>query len=115
MGGTIDVESVVNEGTIFRVSLRLELDRRPKPKAVESASLERVRVLVVDNETNRKILRDQLTAWGAGARRVVAGRKWTRSSDNGSCLSVQYHIHGLPYAGHGRIGGNRCSAYVRKS
>lgn len=67
MGGMITVESEVNVGTTFTVTLELETTRVPK-KTTEStelvARLAQKRVLVVDdNATNRKFLSRLLTLW----------------------------------------------------
>jgi signal transduction histidine kinase/CheY-like chemotaxis protein len=71
MGGRIDVESTLGQGSAFRFTACFERASGPAP-AVEPAGLVGLRVLVVDdNETNRRILAGMLL--GSGAEAVTAG------------------------------------------
>jgi signal transduction histidine kinase/CheY-like chemotaxis protein/HPt (histidine-containing phosphotransfer) domain-containing protein len=64
MGGRIRVESGAGSGSKFIIDLRLPLAQQPMAPPVETAILEGVRVLVVDdNPTNRDILQQQLQGW----------------------------------------------------
>ncbi len=62
MGGRVEVESEVGHGSIFRVTVALRVDTRPRSAQRGAAlNLDGVRILVVDdNETNRLILREML-------------------------------------------------------
>ncbi|MGG6263496.1 MULTISPECIES: GAF domain-containing protein [unclassified Leptolyngbya] len=68
MGGEIGVESRPKAGSKFWFTLTFEkqLDRvLPQPKSAIELDLSQLRLLVVDdNETNRTIVRYQVSAWG---------------------------------------------------
>ncbi len=67
MGGQIGFNSVPNQGSTFWFTTRLE-KQHSTGKAVEQTNLGNLRVLIVDdNDTNRRILEDQLQAWGIQA------------------------------------------------
>ena len=64
MGGRIRVESTPGRGSKFRIDLRLPVAHGAVAQALATASLDAVRVLVVDdNQTNRDILQQQLQGW----------------------------------------------------
>jgi signal transduction histidine kinase/CheY-like chemotaxis protein len=64
MGGSIGVESRVNEGSTFWFILPLEFDTQPHPEPVPVRDLRGLRVLIVDdNEVNRRVLHEQITSW----------------------------------------------------
>lgn len=77
MGGTIDVSSEEMLGSVFTciVSFQVEPEavRKQQPAAV---NLEDVKVLVVDdNATNRIILKEMLTQWGAAVVEAEDGER----------------------------------------
>jgi len=65
MGGQIGFTSVANQGSTFWFTVRLEKQVAAARPPVEPAKMGNLSVLIVDdNDTNRKILEDQITAWG---------------------------------------------------
>ena len=67
MGGRIWVESKLGKGSKFRFELPMEIDnsRRVSKRPESKLNVRGVRVLIVDdNATNRRILKDMLTNWG---------------------------------------------------
>jgi PAS domain S-box-containing protein len=74
MGGRLGLESRPGAGSVFWLELRLE-KQGPQPAASTLPDhLRHARVLVVDDhETNRRILREQLGAWGCRTLAVSSG------------------------------------------
>jgi len=87
MGGRIRVESEPGQGCTFSFSARFGIDRQPTPDAKPlSVDITGLRVLVVDdNATNRLILRETLTGWGATIREAQNGKE---------CLEVIAQVAG---------------------
>jgi PAS domain S-box-containing protein len=74
MGGHIGVRSQPGQGSTFYFTARFERADAEAVPAAARRSLAGHRVLIVDdNETNRTILRQQLTHWGLGTVSVESG------------------------------------------
>lgn len=72
MGGEISVESRVGFGSIFKIALMLPIDTQNPLMRFDASILDGVRVLIVDDlPVNRRILEEQLRAFGAQT--VVVG------------------------------------------
>ena len=65
-GGAIGATSVAGEGSTFTVDLVMPVDADAAKEPLVSVPIDGIRVLVVDdNGVNRRILREQLSSWGA--------------------------------------------------
>jgi signal transduction histidine kinase/DNA-binding response OmpR family regulator len=74
MGGGIEVTSEVGKGSVFTATVRLAHDHSARPAPLPLASLDGVRVLVVDDvEVNRRVQVEQLTAYGMRAESAPGG------------------------------------------
>jgi two-component system sensor histidine kinase/response regulator len=75
MGGRIELESEVGRGSTFRFTARFALATGVESDARGSVELEGLRVLVVDdNATNRRIVREMLGSWRMSAHTADSGR-----------------------------------------
>jgi signal transduction histidine kinase/DNA-binding response OmpR family regulator len=117
MGGRLWVESEAGRGSAFHFTARLGLADAPvaRASATPRRSLRAVRVLAVDDhETNRRLLRTVLTAWGAEATVVESGRAaldaLSRARDAGApfeLVLLDGHMPGMDgFAVAGRIRAN---------
>src|ERR1035441_10567937 len=76
MGGTIGVTRRLGVGSTFYFTLPMLLDPHPVIQSVDTGSLRGLRVLITDdNEVNRHILHEQISAWGMRGTRVASGEE----------------------------------------
>ena len=65
MGGRITLESQVGQGSTFALEMPLVIDPHPPAKAVPTADLTNVQVLVTEgNPIIRRVIEEQLRSWG---------------------------------------------------
>jgi two-component system, sensor histidine kinase and response regulator len=68
MGGQIGFTSVPGQGSTFWFTARFEKQAAPAKTAADQINLSNLHVLIVDdNQTNRRIMEDQMQAWGIRA------------------------------------------------
>jgi signal transduction histidine kinase/YesN/AraC family two-component response regulator/HPt (histidine-containing phosphotransfer) domain-containing protein len=94
MNGSIWVESETGEGSTFQFTAQLEIQEQPaiKIEAPNQVSLEALSVLVVDdNQTNRLILQETLTAWRMAPTVVESG-------ETALAAMEQAYENGAPFA-----------------
>ncbi|MCP5069618.1 MAG: response regulator, partial [bacterium] len=83
MNGEIGVESEEGQGTEFWFTARLPKQPQESPKRVWPAEMNGTRILVVDdNASSRKILREQLDAWGIRSEEASDGASALRLMRN---------------------------------
>lgn len=76
MGGSMWVESTVEQGSIFHFTILTQPTSKPKPSYLHNnqIKLSGKRVLIVDdNETNRRILSHQTHSWGMLSETISSG------------------------------------------
>ncbi|PTM92741.1 PAS domain-containing hybrid sensor histidine kinase/response regulator [Mycoplana dimorpha] len=70
-GGVLTVESMAGQGSIFTVTLPLEIEQASRSQTAVPVNIRGARVLVVDrNEQTRSVARELLTEWGFDATAV---------------------------------------------
>lgn len=70
-GGTLAAESTVGKGSVFSVSLPMEIEQADASNVVVPVNVRGARVIVVDrNEATRNVARELLTEWGFDATAV---------------------------------------------
>jgi PAS domain S-box-containing protein len=101
MGGQIGFTSAPGQGSTFWFTARFEKQAARPKVALEQTALTNLHVLIVDdNETNRRILEDQLQAWGiratsaAGAQEALEKLQDARE-DRFDVVLLDMHMPGM--------------------
>ncbi len=100
MGGEIGLESDVSVGTTFwfTVDLGTPLHEEPKRDLLRETAVDGLQVLVVDdNETNRFVLEEKLTAWGINATSVESAHDALIELDAATDRGTPYDVGLLDY------------------
>jgi two-component system sensor histidine kinase/response regulator len=109
MGGDIQLQSTVNEGSAFAFTLPLVVDDTSQLQPVREAAIENLRVLYVDdNSINRFIMREQLDRWNlrhadfSGGAEALAALRAARESGDPFRIAIVDHempeMDGLEFA-----------------
>ena len=99
MGGRVWVESTLGQGSVFALTFMAEV--RPGPAGAQAQPnpidlFGRQFLVVVHNETVRRIIVDQAAAWGARARGVASGPEALALLDAGEAFHVGILERHLP-------------------
>ncbi len=110
MGGTVGLDSKVDEGSTFWFRLPLKMDAQPYAQPVPVDDLRGLRVLIVDDtDVNRRVLHEQLSSWEMpnGSRNDGPGSSERLANGKQGGRSVPLRAVGLPHAGNGRRNSGR--------
>lgn len=112
MGGSIGVASTYGHGSVFHFTVRLPLVRDRQPLQ-ESLDLHEQRILVVDdNETNRQLLKEFLTAWQADYTLCANGEDALEAMNHAYSEKIPYDIALIDMQMPG-MDGDRLGALIR--
>ncbi|MCX4247812.1 hybrid sensor histidine kinase/response regulator [Paraliomyxa miuraensis] len=103
MNGEVGLDSTEGEGSTFWVRMPLEVDRHAPPDPLPQVELTRARILVVDDhEVNRRVLTEQLAAWGirheareSGLAAMAALSEARASGDPYGIVILDYQMPGI--------------------
>jgi len=93
MGGTVNVESRLREGSTFSFTLPLVLDAQPAPAQPPIVDLAGLRVLIVDdNEVNRRVVHEQISSWGMRNGSYASGSEALQAILAAQAAGDPYHV-----------------------
>lgn len=103
MGGTISVESEIDSGSVFTVSLPLPSHEDLKPSKRIPLEIIGANILIVDdNQVNRNILREQVKHWKCRSVAVESGPRAVKVLQNAQAKNIRidliisdYHMPGM--------------------
>ncbi len=98
MGGVLDVESTLGEGSTFWFTLRLPRSVEPQRKLPRHVDLDKLRILVVDdNPVNRAIFCAYLGSWKMRVESVSSGAHALECLHSGVADDDPFHIALIDY------------------
>jgi signal transduction histidine kinase/CheY-like chemotaxis protein len=93
MGGSIQVESQVGQGSTFSFILPLPLYTGSLMDPVPAADLTGLRVLIVDdNEVNRRVIHEQISSWGMRNGSFASGEQALKAIRDAQQNGEPYHF-----------------------
>ena len=93
MGGSIGAESLSGQGATFWFQLPLRLDPEPPARFDPPPGLKDLRVLIVDdNAVNRRVLAEQITAWGMRSEGAASGKQALEALRAAHAADSAYHF-----------------------
>ncbi len=93
MGGTIEAQSSLGQGSTFSFTLPLICDSQQLAVSSPTAVLEGLQVMVVDDNTvNGRVLQEQIAYWGAQSAHFTSGEKALEALRIGSERGRPFHV-----------------------